>query len=77
MGDPNCEECGHPLNILYGVCTRCCDHKYDLNEGGHCEYCGAEPDWGNIIDRAKDRKEYEQEKEYDRKRDERACERKP
>lgn len=39
--DPVCKECGEPEDED-GNCQNCCDHEFDVNEGGMCINCGKE-----------------------------------
>lgn len=43
--EPMCSEC----NDSGKPCAECCEHEFDMDEGGMCLNCGAE-DWYNHFD---------------------------
>lgn len=50
-----CTECQGPLNEYTGECEACCEHDFDVDEGYMCLNCGAQGDYGDLIDDAYDR----------------------
>ena len=49
-GDPVCEVCNSADGDTR--CAACCEHEFDMSEGGMCLNCDAEADWGRMIDAA-------------------------
>jgi len=59
--EQKCDECGKPTESPYDVCTDCCDHEPDADEGFMCLHCGkecAEDVMSAAYDRAKDIRKY-------------------
>jgi len=55
-----CEECKGPAEY-YDLCSDCCEHDYDPDEGNTCLGCGkdgSEEVFSRAYDRAKDLRKY-------------------